>query len=180
MNYPYGGYGYGYPPQPYAPYPQYPAPPRPGGGTAITAGVLALLGGLWGAVSAGSLAIGLSSVSSGALDEVKTMLVVSLGIGAVVALLLLLGSLLLFLRRTAGRVLVILGCLGAIASAAVSVVFMASVGADFKDTDGYASGLAVTAGISGVMALFPLLTLILAAVPATGRWIAARDAPRYY
>lgn len=188
MNYPYGGYDYGYPPQPYpqqyAPYPQYPPPPRPGGGTAITAGVLALLGGLVGALSSVAAGISLaavgSSVTDGMSDNVKIVLIVGLAVGGLTTLFLLLGSLLLFLRRTSGRVLVILGCLGALAGSAVSLVTTAGVASDLGEVEGMGSALGVSLGVTAAMSLFPLLTLILAAVPATGRWIADRNTPRYY
>ncbi|MEV6770990.1 hypothetical protein AB0N05_20445 [Nocardia sp. NPDC051030] len=194
MNYPYGqqpgnpGPQYqqqpaypqqsGYPPQqgfpqqgysqPGYPAPGYPPaypPPAPSGGTAITAAVLAtllgLLAGLAGVVMIGVGATTKSkhdsygSHSSSASDGLSSLM---LGLGVVVIVMGVLwfaGAMLLFARKAAGRwMLVVLSSLGLIGN----VISVANSSSPGSGAFGGLLGLAV---------------LVLAAVPATGKWIAA-------
>ncbi|WP_327148883.1 hypothetical protein [Nocardia sp. NBC_01329] len=211
MSYPYGqppqqpGYPAQYPPPgpaypapaPGYPPPGYPpvggygyVPPAPGGGTGITAGILALLGGVISSVSAVSLLFFASSAgnsltngaalatgarrrttssssSSGGpdidIDLDVNGFVLAMGIvQAVLALLLLIGGFLLLRRSNAGRTMVILGCSAAALLTIVSVL-------------GQSSGGLIVGSLLGLV--FPILTLVLAAVGATKRWIDAGQQP---
>ena len=157
MSYPYGGPGRDLPP---AAFGRPEAPPA--GATAIVAAALSLI---FGSV----LALGTFSASMYAFGDLDPQYrsgevirsVVGCGIGA---FLWLLGATLLFLRTTAGRLLVII-------ASALSLIFAISQVVHVRDKlDLMAFAL--------VIALAPLVTLVLAAVPATGRWIVAK--PRRY
>ncbi|MGV9414287.1 hypothetical protein ACWDOP_30675 [Nocardia sp. NPDC003693] len=168
-----GSYGYqqpgyqqpAYPPPGYQPgYPMYPQLP-PSGATAITAGVIALIvgiiAGIGGVVMVGAAAA-LSSerekYGRSSANDLESLLI---GMGVLVILIgafWFIGALLLFARKTAGRVMLIiasgLGLLGGLGQL----------------TLGEYSGPIFGLGIS-------LLILILCLVPATGRWIAAGKRP---
>ncbi|WP_431955255.1 hypothetical protein [Nocardia lijiangensis] len=92
-------------------------------------------------------------------NEVEPVAFVGIGIGALVALLWLLGALLLFMRQTAGRVIII-----GLSSIALLGAF-------------------VLVAIGGVMGGMPLLLsgsiFGLTVASPTGRWIAARRQPAY-
>ncbi|MGW1739471.1 hypothetical protein ACWCPQ_11745 [Nocardia sp. NPDC001965] len=207
MSYPYGqqpqqpGYPAQYPP----PAPGYPAPaygyppaaggygyqPAPSGGTGITAGILALLGGVASSLSAigmfvlaaatsessltngAALATGArrrtssSSSSSGGdtdidfdFDLAGTGVVLGIAY-SILALVLLIGGIMLLRRSNTGRVMVILGCVLSIVLTVV-VVGVVTVGG----------------GITAFSApLFAVITLVLAAVGPTKRWIEAARVP---
>ncbi|MEU0540677.1 hypothetical protein [Nocardia sp. NPDC005978] len=173
-----GGYGYqqpgyqqpGYPPPGYQPgYPMYPQSP-PSGATAITAGIIALIlgliagiGGIIAVIAAASLSSDRSSGGYGSSRASNDFEALLIGLGIVVTLIgafWFIGALLLFARKTAGRVMLIL-----------------------------ASGLGVVSGLvqftlgeftTPIFGLGISLTiLVLCAVPATGRWIAAGKHPVY-
>ncbi|GGN88896.1 hypothetical protein [Nocardia rhizosphaerihabitans] len=184
----------GYPAQPYGapaygaqPYPApgyefgYGAPgygqPRAGGGTAITAAVIALLLSL---TSLGGLGLGLafllSTDATSARDEAgREEVAIALAIGSVPALLLLLGSVLLFRRKTAGRVLLILltsiSLIG-IGLSAAAAIMENRAGTGYETTPATLVGAAIVGAI-------PLLILVMAAAPSTGRWIRAARQPAY-
>ncbi|WP_067836190.1 hypothetical protein [Nocardia lijiangensis] len=143
MNYPYSPPGYGYP------------PPAPTGATAITAGVLSTLVGLLGTLG---VVVGLVA----ALDpdnEVEPVAFVGIGVGALVAMLWLLGALLLFMRQTAGRVIII----GLSSIALLGAFVLVAIG-----------------GVAGGMPLLLSGTIFgLTVASPTGRWIAARRQPAY-
>ncbi|GAB0103410.1 hypothetical protein JMUB6875_23830 [Nocardia sp. JMUB6875] len=155
-GYPVAGY-----PGPYGTYPgPYGAPSmQASGGTAITAGVLGIILGLLSVLgSIGLIALvvafrddrdGISGEDSGTAVLVLVIAILA----GVMALMWLVGSVLLLMRKTVGRVLVI------IASALGAIGGVINV----------ASGSIV----SGVGLLLSLAILVLAAVPPTGRWIAA-------
>lgn len=202
MSYPYGqppqqpGYpapapypSPGYPaPNPAYPAAGYPAPggygyrAAPGGGTGITAGILALLG----AVSSAGLALSMfflaaatsesaltsgavlatgarrrsssSSSSSGSGTDIDIDFE---GVGIiwgiayiVLALLLLTGGIMLLRRSNTGRIMVIVGC------------------AAFVIVSVFALGLSMF--FAGA---FAILTLVLAAIGSTKRWIDAARMP---
>ncbi|MGW5752075.1 hypothetical protein [Nocardia rhamnosiphila] len=211
-------YPYGHPPQqpgppfpspPYSPPPAYPPPPAqqmgyapgpqfagtygyqapPSGGTGITAGILALLGGVASALSAFGMFVLASATSESSLTNGAVLATgarrrsssgssssgpdidfdfdlagtgVVLGIAySVLALLLLTGGILLLRRSNTGRVMVILGC---VLSIVLTVVVIGVV--------------AVGGGISVLGApLFAVLTLVLAAIAPTKRWIEAARTP---
>ncbi|MFD4461401.1 hypothetical protein [Nocardia sp. NPDC058480] len=182
----HGGPGYGAPNHGNPQYgmPGYGAPQGAvSGATGILAAVLALVLSL---ISLGGAVVSYNSPlatectgkfvqlpdgSFGCSSTSLTPLVTTfLVIGAIIGVLLLTGSILLFLRKTAGRVIVIvvstLSALGGVAS-------LASM-ADAPVT----SEAGMT--ISGVQAAVAILMLVLAAAPSTGRWIrAAQRRPNY-
>lgn len=214
MSYPYGqppqqpGYpapaqhapGYAAPAYPAPGYPApaypgqgYPAPmgyqAAPGGGTGITAGILALLGGVASTFSAIGMFILAAATSDNSLTSGAVLATgarrrsssssssssgpdidfdfdlggigVVLGIAySVLALLLLIGGILLLRRSNTGRVLVIVGC---VASIVLTVAVLAS---------------ASTGGFNVFSApVFAVVTLVLAAIAPTKRWIEAARMP---
>ncbi|WP_051027814.1 hypothetical protein [Nocardia higoensis] len=150
------------------------APPRPAPSrlTAFTAAVLATITGL---STAATTIFSIVVVADVANDEPSTSSTDFPDLGPVVAavfiliglaagiltLLHLLGAALLFLRKTAGRVLVI------IASALATALGIAGVVMDVNVGTIAATAVAAT-------------TLVLAALPSTGRWIAAGKQPPYW
>jgi hypothetical protein len=179
----------------YAPGPQvagtYGYQAQPSGGTGITAGILALLGGVASALSAFGMFVLASATSESSLTNGAVLATgarrrssssssssgpdidfdfdfdlagtgVVLGIAySVLALLLLIGGILLLRRSNTGRVMVILGC---VLSIVLTVVVVGVV--------------AVGGGISVLGApLFAVLTLVLAAIAPTKRWIEAARTP---
>lgn len=133
--------------------------------TAVTAAVLATISGL---LAAGTTIVSMIIIADVASDEpadnsdlpdfgpLVAGLFVAIGaIAGIVALLYLLGALLLFLRTTAGRVLVI------IASTLGMALVLLVLGHD------------QSIGTVAAMSVYGT-TLALAALPATGRWIAAK------
>ncbi|MEV0061039.1 hypothetical protein [Nocardia sp. NPDC050718] len=154
------GYGYG--------APAYGAPQRAGGGTGITAALLSLLISLFALIGLGVVAATELNTDSVRSDDARAGTIAGIAIAAVPALLWLLGSILLFRRKTAGRViLIILSTIGLLISA-ISVAIAASEGAP----------PAVVIG-SVVATCIPLLILLCAAAPSTGRWIRAARQPAY-
>ncbi|ROS43937.1 hypothetical protein [Amycolatopsis thermoflava] len=162
-----------YPPQPG----QYPAapPPYPGdqyslqqppsGGTAITAGVLAILGALWGVV------IGIMNfgVVDDVVEDLKWLVIFQGTVYLLEFATLLPGAILLFLRKPAGRWLVAAGSALHIAQGLVALVVLSSDDRFTRDLD---SATAIGGGFGGLLvALSPAIaTLVLALVPLTGRW----------
>ena len=175
----YNGYGSGYG------YPQ----PAPSGGTGITAGILALLGGVVSAITAVSMFItaftvpGKHSASgaelatgarrrgsgsshsgshngSGGSDVDGEFLTAGM-LYTIVALVLLIGGFLLLRRSNTGRTMVMIGCVGILL---ISVLL----------AGGLANGL-LRPGMGG--AIFALITLILAALGSTRRWVQVARTP---
>lgn len=169
----------GYPaPNPYGGYPQ----PAPSGGTGITAGILALLGALSSvgmaismfilaaATSESSLTNGAvlatgarrrSSSSSSSSSSGPDVDLDFEGVGVVwgiayivIALALLIGGIALLRRSSAGRITVIVACVGFV----IVSIF----------------GFGLTAIIGGA---FAVLTLVLAALGSTKQWIDAGRRP---
>lgn len=201
MGYPYGPQGndpYGQPQPGYAdPYAQqgygapaygaqpYPAPgyeygygatgyaqPRVSGATGIIAAVFALLVSLFAMIGIAAGAI-IALSSSSIDDESRNIAIGVSAIGAVPALLWFLGSILLFRRKTAGRVILI------IMSTLVLVVMGAGVAVGIAaGGDGSEDPAAAILG-AVVLGAIPLLILLCAAAPATGRWIRAARQPAY-
>ncbi|WP_406235215.1 hypothetical protein [Nocardia sp. NBC_01009] len=191
MNYPYGHAGnpqHIYPQVPVYPQrPGYPPPPgyqpRPGGGTAITAGILALIGGVQHTISTvfalldwrdrhGPLTARDGSIASTRV-RLDTVYAVWFGGVGLIAFLLVLGAVLLLCRKQTGRVMVILGAVLALFVAALPIFGVGALGGIDALAD---SDLAMVVAIGAGP---PLLTLILAAWSSTGRWIAAGRLPRY-
>ncbi|MFC6011769.1 hypothetical protein [Nocardia lasii] len=165
---PYGAHNaypapaYGAAPYPYAQgYPQQ----RAGGGTAITAAVITLLLSLLGLAGLGiSAAIVFGSTSSSASDtELREIMIPIMAVSTVPCLLMFLGSILLFKRKTAGRVIIILMMMLSVGYTAISTLVT------LKNSDSGAVGVGI--GSAVVVGALPLLILLLAAAPSTGRWI---------
>lgn len=156
----YGAPAYGATPYPYGPgYPQQ----RAGGGTAITAAVLTLLlslVGLGGIGIAAAVFLG-SDAASASEREFRDALVPGLVIAAAPTLLMLLGSILLFRRKSAGRVIIIILNTLSVAFAVISAVVGISEGGE--------AGFTILGAL--IVGALPLLILLLAAAPSTGRWI---------
>ncbi|MCP2294757.1 hypothetical protein APR11_001164 [Nocardia amikacinitolerans] len=144
-----------YPGPGYPVYPPYGYTPPPSGATAITAAVLSTLVGLLGSVG---VCIGLIE----ALDpdnDVEPAAFIGIGVGALIAMLWLLGALLLFMRQTAGRVIVI----GLSSIALIGALVLVAIG-----------------GIAGTLPLVLSGSIFgLSIASPTGRWIAARRRPSY-
>lgn len=172
----YGAQPYGAPEyvpgaQAFAAYPGYAMQghgrPSAGGGTAITAAVIALLVSLGGLTIMGIAAavILFSEPNTASEDEFRSTLTIVIVIGAVPALLLLIGAHLLFRRKTAGRVILVL-------VSAVALLYLA-VNAVLSPME--AEGQEMVFALFGVVIVgsVPLVILLLAAAPSTGRWIRA-------
>ncbi|MFD6398814.1 hypothetical protein [Nocardia sp. NPDC060249] len=154
-----------------APYPGYatsgPGGPRANGGTAITAAVIALLVSLGGLTIMGIAAavILFSEPSSASEDEFRSTLTIVIVIGALPALLLLIGAYLLFRRKTAGRVILIL-----VSSLTLLYIVFNAVTSPM-DVEGQEIAFALLGVV--IIGSVPLVILLLAAAPSTGRWIRA-------
>ena len=156
----------GYPQQPGYPYQQPPWPaPAPSGVTAIIAGVLAGLGGLANVVGGVLAAIGLSVMigDSPYGTDAWTGLIASVMLNIVAGVVLSIGTVLLFLRKTAGRWLVTVGCAVSIVSSMIALAMPTTV-AEYT-----ISGR----GADMVGLLFPIATLVLLWLPATSAWLSA-------
>jgi hypothetical protein len=138
---------------------QYPgAQPQPSGGTAITAGVLAVLGGLWHLVSlVGSIVI---MTGAGAVPFV----IISAVLSAAISGCLITGGILLFLKKPAGRLSTIIGSGLAILMYVASAVFVLAAPRS--------AGVAVGGGVAVLVFSAPAIaTLVLAIVKPTARWV---------
>ncbi|WP_370944591.1 hypothetical protein AB5J62_36525 [Amycolatopsis sp. cg5] len=156
---PYQGQQYPGPQHPGQQYPaQQPPAPAPSGGTAITAAVLAILGGVVHLVGAIAGALNLGSFVS------VMSIVISVGVNPLLAGLLIGGGIMIFLRKPAGRLNVIIGAGLAIAVYATAIVFGA-VGV-------YAHGIMPAAFVMILAALPAVATVVLASLNSTARWLA--------
>ncbi|MFE3192472.1 hypothetical protein ACFXHA_25925 [Nocardia sp. NPDC059240] len=153
MGYPQGT------PGPYAPQGFGQRPPEPNGVTAILAAAISLgTGGLcvFGAISVGIHTFTKVEPEYRSSDAVSLPLYVGLA-----GFFCLLGGLLLALRTTVGRVFVIVTSVVGLIFSVIQITNVAHNG----------PGLTMFALVESAV---PLAALILAAVPPTGRWIAAK------
>ncbi|MFI7003976.1 hypothetical protein [Nocardia sp. NPDC050175] len=161
----------------YNPYPAYsPGMSAPSGATAITAGVLACVGAVAELFGGGvSLVFGIIGAQLGEYDTTglfsegwfQTWAIVSGAIGLVAAVLLGVGAVAMFTRKSFGRVLIVVGCVAAIAVGITGTVLVHS-----SDTtsDSLSS---LSGGVGGLLGLiFPVATAVLALLPMTSRWLA--------
>jgi hypothetical protein len=167
----------GYPMQP-----SYP-PDRAGGGTAIPAGLLALLVAIAQGIGLVTTVVRLWPT----LDYLPSDIWVQIGAAGVFELLLFLGAILLLARSAAGRWLVIISALvflvdhllvalqaeGVIDTLGSGFVLMPVIPVLDVSKDG---GMIQLAALGGVL----LLVILLTAVPATGRYVAGRQADQAY
>ncbi len=171
----------------------YPAPaPRPAtGGTAVTAAILALLGGLaaFGGVVmyvANTLRFDSPWFGWGIVPGWTSIVTVLLLVIDVIAgVMLLAGAALILRRRKAGPVLVILGCLGEIGSFVLGGVSTVLQLMDYgiplsRQLDAVLGNSSINLilgadvdipwAVSLLMLVFPVLTFVLAVLPSTRRW----------
>jgi hypothetical protein len=136
------------------------APPRPRAGTAIAAGVLAVLGGLWFLLGIfwWSLVLGYGQ---------SDLLVPGQIADAVIGLLLLLGGVMLLGRAEAGRLLCLVAAVLAPAAPIVGTVLRYQ---RILFVAGGPTGIDVTVPRTIVIAVPFLVLLVLVALPATRRW----------
>ncbi|NKY47193.1 hypothetical protein [Nocardia cerradoensis] len=143
-----------------------PPAPKPGGGTAITAGVSALLQGI--ALTVFSVLGAIATRQDRRSGDGSTEDLVALIIFGSRSSLFLVGAILLLCRRKSGRFIVV-----AVTSLVLLVVpvfpVVAAIGGGVEKSDvvGFAVMLALLFAVE-------LPTLVCAAMSSTGRWIAAR------
>lgn len=142
------------------------APPRPGGGAAITAGVLGLLQGL--AITGFAVFGAIMTRKERAEGYEETSSLVAVGVLSTVGSLLLVAAILLFCRRKAGRyILMVWASLTMVAVAFIMV--MTAITDDLSNSDVVAFSIMLS-----VVVLIELPMLVCTAMSSTGRWIAAR------
>ncbi|WP_051124852.1 hypothetical protein [Amycolatopsis benzoatilytica] len=169
-------------PQPYAqpvpgqPYGVYPGGPgvlsqKPSGGTAITAGVLAIIGGIWAIISVIISISALSALHVG-FHGIMWSLYLGIGVYAINIGLLIYGGIGLFLHQPAGRICTIIGCGLTIAFGILSAVTSGiAVSSALRHTSGV---LGMGIGFALVALIPPIATLILAIVKPTADWVSFR------
>lgn len=162
-----------------------------GGGTAVAAAVLALLGGIVGVVGVVFGVVATVNSERGVFawgmvpGWMSVVSVVTLVVDLLAGVLLLAGAILVFRRRGAGPTLVVLGCVGVLASYVVTVIstvaqllqYGVSVGRHLDVVFGQTAlyglqsvGIDVPWGVSILALLFPVVTFALAVLPSTRRW----------
>ncbi|MGH9061367.1 MAG: hypothetical protein ACRDZY_17915, partial [Acidimicrobiales bacterium] len=164
------------PPQPYGqqPFPAYPGgpgsiqAPKPGGGTAITAAVLAILGGIVSLISL----IGSIAIIVGVSGNFLVLGIVSLVVNLALAGLLLFGAITLIMHKPIGRMCVMIGCGLAIAYTVISLILTyVGVGGFGRATSALAYG-----SIGSILSILPpVATLILVIVKPTALWVGIGD-----
>ncbi len=150
--------------------------PSPSGVTGIIAGVLATLGGVANVFGGLAMAFGLAVVVNDSTEQLSdgwAGLIAVTALNIIAGLLLLIGAVLLFARKMAGRWLVAVGCCVSILSALISLALPATI-ADYHYRSGPSDFVAL---------IFPVTTLVLVLVPPTAAWIRAKQnpvAPQFY
>jgi hypothetical protein len=166
-------------------YPQYPGgydpypsvQPAPNGATAIIAGVLAVLGSIANLLSGGlDIVIAASDFgrdyaeydATGLLGKswFTTYFVVLGVVSLTVAVLLGVGAVMMFLRKPVGRFLVAAGCVLVVVAGVAGFLILLEVDGSTSDSSLLTSGLG-----SGIGLIFPVITAILALLPATAKWL---------
>lgn len=162
----------------YPPYPQgnVPAPPAtfrlpPSGGVAITAAVLAILGGVAFLITTGLGVTAFFDPSNfhDVADVVSLVVITALSLAS--ACLLMAGGITVIAKKRAGRASVVAGCVLALLTVvafAVVVLTLSSASSSEADYVLGVVGMIVTAVIFGVPAV---LTLILAVLPMTKEYL---------
>lgn len=161
------------------------------GGTAVAAAVLALLGGIVGVVGVVFGVVATVDSERGVFawgmvpGWMSVVSVVTLVVDLLAGVLLLAGAILVFRRRGAGPTLVVLGCVGVLASYVVTAIstvaqllqYRLPVGRHLDVVFGQTAlyglqsvGIDVPWGVSMLALLFPVVTFVLAVLPSTRRW----------
>lgn len=159
-------------------YPQYPAPGAPSpypaqaapaqrvsGATAIAAGVLAILGGLWAGIAA-VINMAMLDRLSGLGDFFFVWTLITIVLRLVIMGLLIGGAIMMFMRKTSGRMLVIIGCGVVIVSSLADLIIAISA------FGGGGRG-AIAGGIIGIsfVVLPAIITLVLSMLSMTVQWL---------
>ena len=144
-------------------------PPSPSGGTAIAAGILALLGVIHMLV----LFFAAVGANEADLPEGFAPWITFQAAEAAISMVLLgVGGVMLLMRKALGRYLVYAGCLVHAAAWVVSYAatrqFLDDVALNSQMSEAYQAGLGIGFFI---FLIFPLVTLGLAMAPSTGRWL---------
>ncbi|QFU86224.1 hypothetical protein [Amycolatopsis sp. YIM 10] len=130
--------------------------------TAVAAGVLALLGGLWHLFGLVAAAASLVTTEAGWFQ-----VVVGIGFNLAVSALLLPGGTKLLRRRPYGRLMVIAGVCAALLS-----YLLVILGGLAGLTDSAAGASFAMAGVVLILTIVPaVVTLSLVLMPATDRWV---------
>lgn len=136
-------------------------PPKPpSAGTGITAGVLALLAGLIGACALAAHLVWISDYLRAVIGNLTFL--TTIGLNALAALLLMFGAVLLFARVGAGRFMIIAGALLVLGMFAWSFIQV---------------GVLAARALSLIILLLALVAAVLAVLPPTNAWIAAKKRP---
>lgn len=149
--------------------PGAPAAKRPNCGTAVAAGVLAVLIGLlhlFGFVA---------QIVRAVQDDSFLATVIGLGFNGAAAICLLTGGVLLFVRKRTGRTLVVIGAGAALLTYALVISGMAAAMSGVGT--GLRSGFAVATAAVVVVALPSVTIIVLALSPPTARWLDAVVTP---
>jgi hypothetical protein len=157
------------------------------GGTAIAAGVLALLLGVFRLWQTYGYFVTMSMFSGYDLpgtSGIRTYVTVEAFASAFASLALIVGGVMLLSRRSAGPGWVTFGALVVIADAAITWAAIYGLLDTMFDSwlQGWSPSSLLTAGpltfvVLGISIGVPLLTLILARVASTRRWCEARSGP---
>lgn len=168
----------------YEPYPPAPAP-APGGGTAISAGVLASIGSASQLLGGGmNIVLGVTNLGTDLADYdstglfaqqwFKTYALVTGVIALITAILLGVGAVMMFTRKPLGLVLVVAGC------AVVVIAGIAEYMVTLRYTASGGGAAAISGGVGGLIGLvFPIATAVLALIAPTTRWLNYDPASAY-
>ncbi|KAA8887040.1 hypothetical protein F3087_19160 [Nocardia colli] len=147
----------------------HPVPP-PSGGTAVTAGVLACLGGAHRLLSILALVVGIAMLSELDVDSEtyfpRMLFAISIPIFLVDGALLLAGGIQMFRKRASARRLIIIGCAVDLAYLVIEAVVVLAVAGPSDDY-----GVLFSPLFAVVVAAFPIATIILTSRTSTTRWL---------
>ncbi|MEU0502407.1 hypothetical protein [Nocardia sp. NPDC005998] len=150
----------------------HPVPP-PSGGTAITAGVLACLGGTHRLLSILVLIVGIAMLSDldaeGETNGAQALFAISIPVFLLVGSLLLAGGIQMFRKHASARRLIVIGCAVDIAYSIIEAVVVLAVAGASDDYGVIGSPL-----FAIFVAMFPIATIILTSATSTTRWLEYR------
>ncbi len=150
----------------------HPALP-PSRGTAITAGVLACLGGMYRLLSILVLIAGIAMLSDldteGETNGPRTLFAIAIPIFLLSGSLLLTGGIQMFRKHASARRLIIIGCAVDIAYNIIEAVVVLAIAGASDHYGVIGSPLFVT-----LVTVFPIATIILTSATSTTRWLEYR------